>query len=114
MWSWFFMRVSGVVMLFIVLFHLLWMHLYIGLDNINYQTIVGRWTGPMGPFWRVFDMSLLVFAFTHGMNGLRWIVEDYVHDRGWRLAINAFLWVLYAFLLIAGGFIIFTFKPMTA
>ncbi len=110
MWSWFFMRISGVVMLFLVLFHLLWMHLYIGLENINFETIVGRWQGPLGPFWRIYDLSLLAFAFSHGMNGLRWIVEDYVHSRGWRLAINSILWVLYVLLIIAGAYIIFTFN----
>ncbi len=109
LWSWFFMRLSGVVMLFLVLFHLLWMHLYIGLENINFETIAGRWTGPLGPFWRVYDLALLAFAFTHGMNGVRWVVEDYVHSRGWRLAVNSFLAVVFVIVFLAGAYIIFTF-----
>ena len=110
LWSWFFMRLSGVVMLFLVLFHLLWMHLYIGLENINFNTIVGRWTGPLGPFWRVYDLTLLAFAFTHGMNGVRWVVEDYVHSRGWRLTINSLLALLFIVVFLAGAYIIFTFS----
>lgn len=109
LWSWFFMRVSGVVMLFLVLFHLLWMHLYIGLENINFDTIADRWTGPLGPFWRVYDLALLAFAFTHGMNGVRWVVEDYIHSRGWRLAVNSLLAVLFVVVFLSGAYIIFTF-----
>ncbi len=110
LWSWFFMRVSGVVMLFLVVFHLLWMHLVIGLDNITFETIAERWTGSLGAFWRLYDLLLLFFAFTHGMNGVRWVIEDYVHSRGWRLALTTLLWVLYIALLGAGSYIIFTFQ----
>ncbi len=110
LWSWFFMRVSGVVMLFMVLFHLLWMHFVIGLENVNYETIAGRWTGNMGPFWRVYDIALLFFAFSHGMNGLRWVIEDYIRPRGWRLAVNSLLWVVYIVLMVAGAYIIISFE----
>lgn len=110
LWSWFFMRISGLLLLILAVFHLLWMHLYIGLSNITFDTIVERWTGPLGPFWRLYDLALLVFALTHGMNGARWVVDDYVHSRGWNTGLKVFLWVLYAFLILAGAFVIFTFE----
>jgi len=112
LWSWFFMRVSGVVLVLMVLFHLFWMHLVIGLNNINFDTIVGRWTGPLGPFWRMYDLIMLVLAFTHGMNGVRWVIEDYVRRRGWRLALNSLLAVVYLVVLLAGAYIIFSFPVM--
>ena len=79
--TWLFMRVSGLALMFLAVFHLLWMHLVIGLDNISFDTIVGRWTGPLGVLWRTYDLALLLFAMLHGMNGLRWIIDDYVHTK---------------------------------
>jgi succinate dehydrogenase / fumarate reductase membrane anchor subunit len=109
--SWFFMRISGIVLLFIAVFHLLWMHLYIGLDNITFDTIVARWTGSLGAFWRAFDLALLLFAMIHGMNGLRWIIDDYIHPRGLNWAAKSVLFVVGLTLILMGSFIIFTFQP---
>lgn len=111
LWSWYFMRVSGAVLLIIAVFHLLWMHLVIGLDEITFETIVVRYTGSLGPFWRVYDLALLAFALTHGMNGLRWILNDYVHSRGWNLALKTLFGVLYVLLILMGAYVIFTFRP---
>ncbi len=110
LWSWYFMRISGAVLLLLAVFHLLWMHLVIGLDNITFETIVRRWTGPLGAFWRVYDLALLVFALTHGMNGARWVINDYVHRRGWNLGLKSALGVLYALLMLMGAYVIFTFQ----
>lgn len=109
-WSWYFMRISGVVLLFIAVFHLLWMHLVIGLDNVEFETIVARWTGPLGPFWRVYDLLLLVFALTHGMNGLRWVIDDYVHGRGANTILKAVFGLLFVTLITMGAYVIFTFS----
>jgi succinate dehydrogenase / fumarate reductase membrane anchor subunit len=110
LWSWYFMRVSGVVLLLIAVFHLLWMHLKIGLNNITFETIVERWAGPLGPFWRVYDLALLAFALTHGMNGARWLINDYIHRRGWNMTLKSILGVLYALLILMGAYVILTFS----
>jgi succinate dehydrogenase / fumarate reductase membrane anchor subunit len=104
------MRLSGVVLLLLAVFHLMWMHLYIGLDNITFETIVERWSGPLGPFWRLYDLALLVFALTHGMNGMRMIIDDYVRSRGWRVAVQSLLGLIYVLLMMAGSYVIFTFE----
>jgi len=85
LWSWFFMRISGLILIF------------------------HRWTGPLGAFWRMYDLIMLVFAFTHGMNGVRWVIEDYVRHPGWRLALISTLVVVYVVVLLAGAYIIFAF-----
>lgn len=110
LWAWYFMRVSGAVLLLIAVFHLLWMHLRIGLDNVTFDTIVARYTGPLGPFWRVYDLALLSFGLTHGMNGLRWVIEDYVHAPGWNLTCKTVFGVLYVALILIGAYVIFTFS----
>jgi succinate dehydrogenase / fumarate reductase membrane anchor subunit len=112
LYTWFFMRVSGAIMMVIVVFHLMYMHFIIpgGVANITYDVIVGRWTGPAGPFWRVFDLFLLLFAFTHGTSGIRYILDDYIHHDSWRTLIKTLLYLVYFVLLVLGAYIIFSFR----
>ena len=94
LYTWFFMRVSGAIMMVIV----------------TYDVIVGRWTGPAGPFWRTFDLLLLLFAFTHGTNGIRYAIDDYIHNNGWRALVKTLLYLVFFVLLVLGAYIIFSFR----
>lgn len=107
-YAWFFMRVSGVILLLIAVFHLLWMHLVLGVDNIDFDVVALRWQNPL---WRIFDLSLLIFALSHGTNGTRWVIEDYVRSRGWRVATKWFVYVLVTVIGAMGAYVIFTFQP---
>lgn len=107
LYSWLFMRISGLVLLVIAVFHLFYMHFAIGVDNIDYDLIAARWTNPL---WKVFDFFLLFFALTHGINGLRYIVDDYVHRPGWAVAVKSFIFLVYVALLGIGAYIILTFQ----
>jgi len=109
--AWIFMRVSGVLLIFLALAHFYWMHFIIGVENITYDTIVGRWTGPDAVFWRTYDMFLLTFAFTHGINGARQVVEDYILGQKSRTVIVGILWIVWIVLVGMGAWIIFTFHP---
>lgn len=107
LYAWFFMRISGIVLLFIAVFHLLWMHLVIGVDNVTFDLIVKRWENPG---WRLYDLALLVFALSHGTNGLRTVIDDYL-PRG--LANVGAKWLAYLLAVVfglMGAHIIFTFK----
>ena len=110
LYAWFFMRVSGILLLGLAVFHLLYMHLAIGVDNINFATIVGRWTGPLGTFWRFYDLFLLIFAMTHGFNGSRYVIDDYIKWPGWRIAAKTISAVIAFMLWVMGAYIIFTFR----
>ena len=119
LYAWFLMRVSGAVLLFIVTFHLMYMHFLInggvfgggGVATIEHATIVGRWMDPAwGTAWRTFDLILLIFAFTHGTNGMRYIIEDYVHDNGQRTIIKTALYFVYFILMLMGAYIIISFN----
>lgn len=109
-YSWVFMRLSGVILLFIAVFHLLWMHFSVGLENITFEVIKERWTGPWGPFWRLYDLLLLVFALTHGLNGTRIVVEDYVRARGWQTFLKFLLYAFWFLFIGMGAYIIFAFQ----
>lgn len=108
-WWWFFMRLSGIVLLFLVLIHLYVMHLVdSGVERVNFEFVAERWDN-VG--WKTFDWVLLVLALLHGVNGLRIIIDDYVHRPGVRTAIKATLYSATAIAMIMGTAVIVTFDP---
>jgi len=109
LWTWLFMRISGIVLLFLAVGHVLIMHVFgTGVDRVNFAFIQLRWASP---FWKTWDWLMLVLALLHGVNGLRVIVLDYVRPAGVRLAINSFFTVLGAALMALGTIIVVTFDP---
>jgi succinate dehydrogenase / fumarate reductase, membrane anchor subunit len=109
LWTWLFMRISGLVLLVLALGHTLIMHLPGGgVDRINFGFVAARW---QSPFWRTWDWMLLSLALIHGINGLRTITLDYVRQPGARFAINMVFYVLGFVLLMLGSIIVFTFDP---
>lgn len=108
---WLFMRVSGLLIIFLTLFHMVLMHLLISVEQITFATLVDRWTGIQGALWRLYDLLLLIFAFTHGINGTRNVLEDYFHSPAWRAFLKIGLWLFWFLLIVMGTFIIFTFNP---
>ena len=106
LYAWLFMRLSGLVLIFMAVFHFLYMHFYIQVDTINFDVIALRWRSM---FWRAYDFTLLALGFTHGMNGARVVLEDYLPRRIRRPAL-AVLLVLYLMFIAMGAWIVFTFK----
>jgi succinate dehydrogenase / fumarate reductase, membrane anchor subunit len=112
LWSWYFFRVSGVLMLLLVFGHFAIMHVINSVDVINYEFVAVRWQ-TIG--WRVFDWFLLFLAVVHGQNGLRLMIDDYVHGRAARTFAHTINWVLLGFTLVLGTLTIvsFPFAPAT-
>jgi succinate dehydrogenase / fumarate reductase membrane anchor subunit len=106
-WSWFFMRISGVLLVFLTLGHLAIMHVWDGgVDRISFDFVAARWSGM---FWRTYDWLLLALALLHGANGARVVIEDYVHRDGWRVLLKAVLYAATFVFLVLGTFVIVTF-----
>ena len=109
LWTWLFMRISGIVLLFLAVGHVLIMHVFDeGVDRVNFAFIQLRWASP---FWKTWDWLMLVLALLHGVNGLRVIVLDYVRPAGVRLVINSFFTILGAALMLLGTIVVVTFDP---
>ncbi len=88
-WRW--MRYSGFLLIFLAFFHVILQDVLVGPHAISLNYVAARWAN-IG--WRVFDALLLIFAFAHGMNGLRQVLADYIHsDRGRAI----FAWLLFFF-----------------
>ena len=109
MYSWVFMRVSGLVLVFLVLGHLVIMNILDGgVQRINFAFVAGRWASP---FWQVWDLSMLWLAMLHGTNGLRTIINDYAERDQTRFWLKMLLYVSSAFIILLGTLVIFTFDP---
>jgi succinate dehydrogenase / fumarate reductase, membrane anchor subunit len=109
LYSWFFMRVSGVLLIFLALGHFGVMHLLVGVEKVNYHFVAARYVTPL---WRAYDFLLLTLALVHGTNGSRILVDDYVHGRGRRALSLAALYTVAFFFLVLGGLVIATFQPV--
>ena len=107
LYSWFFMRITAVALFVMAVFHLVYMHIIVGLDNITFEVIAQRW---QSPGWRLFDLFLLFFGWLHGSNGVRIVIDDYVRSDGWRVLLKAILYVLVFVLIVLGSYVIFTFQ----
>ena len=109
--SWYFFRITGLLLIFLVIIHLLVMHVRTDVSQTSYQFVADRYNNP---FWRVYDLMLLTLALLHGMNGLRVMVDDYVRARGWRLAWQSFLGAITVVFWLMGTLTIVSFHAGSA
>src|SRR5918996_5784297 len=88
--AWLFMRLSGIVLVVLVIGHLL-IQLVLdgGVSKIGFAFVAGRLASP---FWQAWDLLMLWLAMLHGGNGLRTIINDYTRRDGTRLALKAVLY----------------------
>ena len=106
-WSWLFMRISAIVLLFLAVGHVLIMHIPAGgVSRVDFSFVATRWDNPL---WRTWDWMLLTLALIHGINGLRVITLDYVRKPGLRVALNFTYYVLGFALFVLGTIIVVTF-----
>jgi succinate dehydrogenase / fumarate reductase membrane anchor subunit len=110
---WYFMRFSGLALVFLALGHMFVMHVLVELTGgeIDFAFVQSRWGTP---FWRIYDLLLLVLAFMHGVNGARIVVADYVANRTARSLVIGILLVLAGIWLVLGIAVIAFFDPNSA
>ncbi|MEU8824123.1 succinate dehydrogenase hydrophobic membrane anchor subunit [Streptomyces sp. NPDC048636] len=109
MYGWLFMRLSGIVLVVLVLGHLL-IQLVLdgGVSKIGFAFVAGRWASP---FWQAWDLIMLWLATLHGANGLRTVINDYAERDNTRLWLKALLYTAAGFTIVLGTLVIFTFDP---
>src|SRR6201986_1280010 len=90
LYAWMFMRISGILLLVLVLGHLFIMNILDGgVQRINFAFVAGRWASP---FWQTWDLLMLWLAMIHGGNGLRTIINDYTRRDATRFWLKAVLY----------------------
>jgi succinate dehydrogenase / fumarate reductase membrane anchor subunit len=110
--AWYFMRISGLVLVLLALGHLFVVHIVFNVESINYAFVADRWTSPrMGWFWRLWDLAMINLAVLHGCNGLRQVLDEYIIRPGKRVVAHTLLWVVMAILMGMGNYAIVMFVP---
>ncbi|MBD8506533.1 succinate dehydrogenase hydrophobic membrane anchor subunit [Hoyosella sp. G463] len=109
MWAWLFMRISGLLLIFLVIGHIsIMLLLDDGVHRINFAFVAGRWASP---FWQFWDLSMLWLAQLHGGNGLRTVINDYARKDSTRFWLQTLLAISIVLITVLGTYVIFTFDP---
>lgn len=74
MWSWLLHRITGLILVFGLFYHFIFMH-FIGHDNYSYEAVIKRLSEPS---WKVFNIVFLFSALYHGFYGLNGLVSEYI------------------------------------
>ncbi|WP_062288061.1 succinate dehydrogenase hydrophobic membrane anchor subunit [Demequina phytophila] len=111
-WSWRFMRISGPILVILILTHL-FINLVTGdgVSQIDFAFVAGKLASPL---WQVWDLTMLVLALLHGGNGMRLLINDYAHRPALNKALHAALGVAVIGIIVLGALVIFTFDPCPA
>jgi succinate dehydrogenase / fumarate reductase membrane anchor subunit len=124
-YAWFLTRVSGVLLLLMGAFNLVYANLAGGRGNLDAGAQM-RWAffpisfhvsntsvevAPnfSNPFWQVYCFLLILFASTHGLNGIRVVLEDYVTRPLLQAWLRVLLGVVWLFTLMGAIFLIFVY-----
>ncbi len=105
-WYWF--RFSGLLLVGLAFFHLWLNHIHTEVGELNYNLVITRLTE--WPILRVVDFLLLALGLSHGLLGIKNIIDDRAKTRGQRLFwlnVLAFLFMLF---LIAGTAVLWTLE----
>ncbi|NJP66595.1 succinate dehydrogenase hydrophobic membrane anchor subunit [Streptomyces spiramenti] len=109
LYGWLFMRLSGILLVFLVIGHLL-IQLVLdgGVSKVSFAFVAGRWASP---FWMAWDLIMLWLAMLHGANGMRTIINDYAQRDNTRFWLKVLLYTATTFTILLGTLVIFTFDP---
>jgi len=109
---WLFTRLSGVALILLAISGLVGAFIMGGRTQADLPAIL-RWTFFPNPnhvltseipeidqvwanlFWTTMQVLMIVFAGTHAWNGLRMILEDYVHSKKLRFGLRALIFILW-------------------
>jgi succinate dehydrogenase / fumarate reductase membrane anchor subunit len=104
---WYYMRLSGLALLFMALLHFSVMHFVFDPSDQQSAWIIGqRWSSQLV---RTFDWLFLTMVLSHAFLGVRTVAMDYL--RGfWRTHLLMWLYFLLAVIYAMGTIVVFTAK----
>ncbi|RMF95152.1 MAG: succinate dehydrogenase, hydrophobic membrane anchor protein [Candidatus Schekmanbacteria bacterium] len=106
--NWFFQRITGLVLLFLLLIHFWIMHYSGGEENILFDAVVKRLADPK---FKVIDLSFLVLGLYHGLNGIWMVVQDYIKSPAWKTTIFSLLSFVGLILVVLGFVAVLPISP---
>lgn len=109
--AWFFMRISGIFLIFLALGHFAIMHIVNDVRDTNFDFVVARWGNPL---WRVIDWLLLALGLFHGLIGMKTVLEDLIRNKRKLLVAKVILYSVVITMFAVGSMIVFTFGSLVA
>lgn len=97
-WKW--MRYSGLLLIPLAWGHVLVQDVLVGVHQIDIDYVAMRWA-TLG--WRIYDFLLLAFAFAHGVNGLRQVVNDFIKNKRLMRLFSVLLFIFWLVLSLIGA-----------
>jgi succinate dehydrogenase / fumarate reductase membrane anchor subunit len=110
-YAYLFMRMSGLVLLILAVGHMVIQHVLNSSGNLTLMFVADQWNS-WG--WKAYDIFLLLFAIPHGINGLRNVLADYIHNPGTMKVINIVLAIFVVATVIWAAIGISLFDPEAA
>lgn len=104
--QWYYFRVSGLMLTFLAFFHLWLNHIKTDVGDLDYDLVIGRLRDY--PILRVVDFMLLFLGLSHGLLGVKNIIDDRARTPGQRLFWLSLLAVLFTVFLVAGTAVLWT------
>jgi succinate dehydrogenase / fumarate reductase membrane anchor subunit len=103
--EWLFQRVSGVALVVILFLHFVLIH-YTGDGPVTYEKVAFRLASP---YYKAWEMLFLSLGLYHAMNGIKLVIDDYVHAEGWRTLLTSLNWLVTLAFFLFGSITILTF-----
>ena len=120
---WIFTRISGASLLFLAFIGIIgafWMGARTQMDagalmrwtffpnpnhvvNTNIPDVSMGWATA---YWQIMQMLIVFFGLTHGVNGLRVVIEDYLGASWKKVFLRGLLFLLWLFMLIVAVYVI--------
>jgi len=101
--AWLWMRYLGILIIPFAAIHVTIKDVLVGVHQIDLQYVKTVWAS-VG--WRLFDLTFLVLVLTHGMNGLRQFLLDFIHGETGRRVTTWVLLLIWLAVLIWGAWAI--------
>ncbi len=120
---WIFTRISGIAMIVLAASGIIGAFIMGARTQMDLGTLV-RWTFFPNPnhvvnsnipdiavgwataYWQIMELMVIFFAGTHGLNGLRVVIEDYTSASWLRPLLRGLIFFLWVFLLIVAVYVI--------
>jgi len=107
-YQWYYFRVSGLLLVFLAFFHLWLNHVQTEVGTLSYELVTSRLRA--FPILKVADFLLLALGLSHGVLGIKNLIDDHVHQAGRRALWLTALIVLFSVFLIAGTAVLWTLE----
>jgi len=106
--AWMAMRYSGVLLIPLAFGHMILQDVVVGVHQITTDYAMER-MATLG--WKLYDILLLAFAFGHGMNGVRQVFRDYIHNpRSFRI-VSSILFMVWLVISVIGAITLLAINP---